>query len=118
MLHKDIVSLLVLLGLLDVPLLVLTWHYRKHLPPTVSWWYGYRTERSMRSQAAWHAANAFSSRLLWCSMWYLPLAQLVAGSIWGGLAAALASVLFILGQATTIVVRTERLLRRSFPNEP
>jgi uncharacterized membrane protein len=33
-------------------------------PRKINWWYGYRTPRSMRSQAAWEDANRLAAQLL------------------------------------------------------
>ncbi|MEP2773553.1 MAG: SdpI family protein [Fulvivirga sp.] len=49
------------------PLMVLLAAMFKVFPPKkINMWYGYRTERSMRNQETWDAANSFANNfMLW-----------------------------------------------------
>lgn len=38
--------------------------FQKYPPAKINNWYGYRTKRSMRDQASWDFANAYSSDLM------------------------------------------------------
>lgn len=59
-----ICMILLVSGLL-CPLLMLGFGLisRKHPPKTINCWYGYRTARSMKSQAAWDFAHRYCGRL-------------------------------------------------------
>lgn len=48
-----------------IPLVMLFagWMMKKHPPKNISSWYGYRTKRSMQSQAAWDFAHQVCGRL-------------------------------------------------------
>lgn len=84
-------------------------------PQRINSFYGYRTSRSMRSQQAWELAQRLSARsmLKWggiqlgmalltglCSS-YLPTTPIL-------------SLLFILGAVATMIIQTERALKKTF----
>jgi uncharacterized membrane protein len=45
--------------------LVISFLFRKFRPKEINGFVGYRTPRSMRSQAAWDFANSYSGKLSW-----------------------------------------------------
>jgi uncharacterized membrane protein len=52
--------------------------YKRFPPKTINNLYGYRTPRSMRTQAAWHRANAYCSGLMFTgSLLILPVQVLL-----------------------------------------
>jgi uncharacterized membrane protein len=85
-------------------------------PRAINGWYGYRTPRSMKSQAAWELAQKLGSRGLllaagmnlpvhFLSWWWLPLNVSVLVPL----------ATFLAGVGATIIV-TERTLARTFPD--
>jgi uncharacterized membrane protein len=45
-------------------LFILALIFRKFIPKKINWIYGYRTNRSMKNETTWTAANAYSMDLL------------------------------------------------------
>ena len=95
--------------------------FLKHPPGTINAWYGYRTARSMRSQAAWDFAHRYCGKL-WRTMGWvmLPLsvlAMLLAlgqdidfTSFLGGAVAVIQCVIMFV----PTLVLTERALKQQF----
>ncbi|WP_435577458.1 SdpI family protein [Gilvibacter sp.] len=59
----DAIELYVSLGYLALMLLV-SWLFMKYPPKKINSLYGYRTNKSMKSQEAWDFANRYSSGLM------------------------------------------------------
>lgn len=61
-----------------IPLVILFagWMMKKHPPKKISSWYGYRTKRSMQSQAAWDFAHQVCGKI-----WILLGMSLLIGSV-------------------------------------
>ena len=45
-------------------LLMIALLFQKFQPKKINWIYGYRTQRSMRNQTIWRAANAYASKTM------------------------------------------------------
>ncbi len=96
----------------------------KHPPKTINSWYGYRTTRSMKSQAAWDFAHRYCGRLwtwlglalLGISLVALVLVGLLAGDTAGSIAAVIllgVQILVLLGS----IVPVEQALKRNFDED-
>ena len=116
------ICIILLVSGLLCPLLMLGFGLisRKHPPKTINCWYGYRTARSMKSQAAWDFAHRTCGKL-WSRLGLvlLPLSALVmlpvlgadAGTVglWCG-AVALVQTAVLLGS----IFPVERALKKEF----
>jgi immunity protein, SdpI family len=82
-------------------------------PKTINGLYGYRTPRSMRSQAAWNFANRYAAEQM---MMAGVACILVTAALtrWGALREPVATIVGVLAAAGWIVGRTELVLRRRF----
>ncbi|HBR55020.1 MAG TPA: hypothetical protein DEA82_12885 [Flavobacteriaceae bacterium] len=57
--------------------LVLGYLFKKNPPRKISWFYGYRTRRSMANQKVWDAANRYWSHIFYYWQWYTFLIPIV-----------------------------------------
>ena len=112
--------MLVMSLLLPLVMIVVGRLFVKKPPRSVNGAFGYRTRRSMQSQAAWDFAHAYNGRLwLRCGLALLPVSALVMlqcrggteGTV-GGFAGALCGVQLAVLLLT--IVPTEAALRRNF----
>ncbi|NQX77480.1 SdpI family protein [Gilvibacter sp.] len=60
---NDAIELYVSLSYLGV-MIVLAWLFKKYPPKKINSFYGYRTPKSMKTQATWDFANQYSSLLM------------------------------------------------------
>jgi len=100
------------------PLMVLLAAIFKTFPPKkINMWYGYRTERSMRSQETWDAANSYANNfMLWLfvgiSAVELPLFLYMQAEH-----AALAGCGLLVVGLLLLIVFTERYLKEKFNSD-
>lgn len=94
-------------GLLGVGLLM------KLIPPKkINSFYGYRTPRSMKNQAAWNEANSYSATLmLWAGISTVLIQSILFLSI-GGHESLLISLGYYLAFVVVLIFVTERRLKK------
>lgn len=96
----------------------------KHPPKTINSWYGYRTSRSMKSQAAWDFAHRYCGRLwirLGLVLLGISLAVLVpVGLLAGDTAGSIAALILLAVQIAVLlgsIVPVEQALKRNFDED-
>ena len=120
-----ICMILLVSGLL-CPLLMLGFGLisRKHPPKTINCWYGYRTARSMKSQAAWDFAHRYCGRLwTWLGAILLAVSAAVLAPVFllgGDTAGSMAAVILLGVQVAVLlgsIVPVERALKGQFDEQ-
>lgn len=111
-------SLLLLTNLAIGPLLlVLALIFRAYPPKNINWVYGYRTERSRKSQQAWDAANKYSNELM---MWVgiiTTIAQIGLYFIFEPSVVLLVACGIMVALLIAMIIIVETYLKNNFDNE-
>lgn len=103
-------------------LLLLSFAFRKYRPKDINGLYGYRTARSMKSQQAWDFAQDYSSAFmvkLFAGYFIWQLVLTVIGVMFLSDytdAVAIAGNLTIVPLLVIMIVKTEKELKRKFPD--
>jgi uncharacterized membrane protein len=103
------------LGLTGIVFLVAGWLLKQYPPKSINWLYGYRTRRSMSSQACWDFAQKAAGKemvrsgaallILGCAGPWIPLSPAVAVGT---------SLVVVIVFAMLPVLRVESALRKHF----
>ena len=92
--------------------IVVSFLFRKFQPKEINGFFGYRTARSMGSQAAWNFANHYSAQLLFRCAWAVFLFQFVLYLIFEAAIALLCFVGLWIACLFLTILRTEVMLKR------
>lgn len=86
--------------------------FRKFQPKEINGLIGYRTARSMRSQAAWDFANHYSAQFLFRCSLAMFLFQFVLYPVFEAETALLCLIVLWIACLFFTILRTERMLKR------
>ncbi len=98
--------------LLLVSIVGISYAFKRNYPKEINDVVGYRTKRSMKSQANWLEANKYSSSLIFKISWIAAGCQLVLYISFGGQVSLFVTVGLWILLLLWVIFKTERRLKR------
>ena len=96
-------------------MIILAYLYKRFPPRKINNWYGYRTQRSMRSQAAWDRANHYSANAFLVVSCLTLVTQLVTGTLLDvGQSMIWSSTILVIGVISVIPLTEAHLKKEGF----
>ncbi len=99
--------------LLSALLVLMAFLFKKYVPKKRNYLYGYRTERSMKSEDAWLLANRYSSNLMFKLSVGISVIHLAVLLLWNGVYALWVLCGLWVVMPFIMIFRTERLLKKN-----